>query len=81
MRSVETEYKKTKVNAAVKLYQNRDPAMKVVREFEEQAESKGYQSMTNEAGKYAEEYGLQLQLNIMSQSVSPRKRKLYLGIS
>ena len=52
-----------KVKAAVKLYQNRDPAMKMVREFEEQAESKGYQSMTKEAGKYAEEYGLQLQLD------------------
>ena len=63
LRSVETEYKETKVKAAVKLYQNRDPAMKMVREFEEQAESKGYQSMTKEAGKYAEEYGLQLQLN------------------
>ena len=37
--------------------------MKMVREFEEQAESKGYQSMTKEAGKYAEDYGLQLQLN------------------
>ena len=37
--------------------------MKMVREFAEQAESKGYQSMTKEAGKYAEEYGLQLQLN------------------
>ena len=37
--------------------------MKMVREFEEQAESKGYQSMTKEAGKYAEENGLQLQLN------------------
>ena len=37
--------------------------MKVVREFEEQAESKGYQSVTKEAGKYAEESGLQLQLN------------------
>ena len=37
--------------------------MKIVREFEEQAESKGYQSITNEARKYAEEYGLQLQLN------------------
>ena len=34
----------------------------MVREFEKQAESKGYQSMTKEAGKYAEEYGLQLQL-------------------
>ena len=37
--------------------------MKMVREFEEQAESKGYQSMTKEAGKYGEEYGLQLQFN------------------
>ena len=37
--------------------------MKMVREFVEQAESKGYQSMTKEAGKYAKEYGLQLQLN------------------
>ena len=36
--------------------------MKMVREFEEQAESKGYQSITKEAGKYAEQYGLQLQL-------------------
>ena len=36
--------------------------MKMVREFEEQAESKGYQSITKEAGKYAEEYCLQLQL-------------------
>ena len=61
--SAETEYKEMKVKAAVKLYQNRDPAMKMVREFEEQAESKEYQSMTKEAGKYAEEYGLQLQLN------------------
>ena len=63
LRAVETEYKEMKVKAAVKLYQNRDPAMKMVREFEEQAESKGYQSMTKEAGNWAEEYGLQLQLN------------------
>ncbi|PFX27618.1 hypothetical protein AWC38_SpisGene7684 [Stylophora pistillata] len=63
LRSVETEYKETKVKAAVNLYLNRDPAMKMVREYVEEAESKGYQSMTKEAGKYAEEYGLQLQLN------------------
>ena len=30
LRSVETEYKEMKVKAAVKLYQNRDPAMKMV---------------------------------------------------
>ena len=63
LRSVETEYKETKVKAAVKLYQNRDPAMKIMREFAEYAESKGYQSMTKEVGKYGDEYGLQLQLN------------------
>ena len=55
-------YKETKVKAAVKLYQNRDPATKMVGEFVERVESKGYQSMTKEAGKYAEEYGPQLQL-------------------
>ena len=32
---VETEYKETKVKAAVKLYQNRDPAVKMVREVVE----------------------------------------------
>ena len=69
LRSVETDYKEMKVKAAVKLYQNRDPAMKMVIEFEEQAESKGYQSMTKEAGKYAEEYGLQLQLNYPDPAV------------
>ena len=35
LRSVETEYKESKVKAAVKLYQNRDPAIKMVREFAE----------------------------------------------
>ena len=34
LRSVETDVKETKVKAAVKLYQNRDLAMKMVREFE-----------------------------------------------
>ena len=34
----------------------------MVREFEDQAESKGDQSITKGAGKYAEEYGPQLQL-------------------
>ena len=57
LRSATTEYKETKFKAAVKLCQDIEPAMKMVREFEEQAESKGYQSITKEAGKYAEEYG------------------------
>ena len=79
LRSVETEYKETKVKAAVKLYQNRDPVMKMVREFEEQAESKGYQSMTKEAAKYAEEYGLQLQLKHPDPVCVTEKREVVPG--
>ena len=68
LHSVETEYKDTKVKAAVKLYQNRDPAMKMVREFEEQ------ESMQKSTAR-------SYSLNILTQSVSPRKGKLCPGIS
>ena len=36
--------------------------MKLVRDFEERAESVGHQALTKEAAVYAKEYGLQLQL-------------------
>ena len=62
VRSIDTEYKEKKVKAAVNLYQNRDPAMKMVRDFEERAESVGHRALTKEAAVYAKEYGLQLQL-------------------
>ncbi|PFX15560.1 hypothetical protein AWC38_SpisGene20212 [Stylophora pistillata] len=62
LRSIKTEYKETRVKAAVNLYQNRDPAMKMVRDFEERAESVGHQALTKEAAAHAKEYGLQLQL-------------------
>ena len=35
LRALETEYKVTKVKAAVGLYENNDPVMEMVREFEE----------------------------------------------
>ena len=50
------------MKAAVNPYQNRDPAIKMVRHFEECAESVGHQVLTTEAAVYAKEYGLQLQL-------------------
>ena len=37
LKSVENEYRLTKIKTAVNLYQNQDPTMKVVREFEERA--------------------------------------------
>ena len=50
------------MKAAVKLYRNGDPAMAMVREFEERAEKLGHSSLVKEAApRYAEEMGLQLQ--------------------
>lgn len=60
LRSIEREYKETKIKAAVKLFQNRDPVMKMVRDFKKRTESVGHQSLTKESTKYAEEYDLQL---------------------
>ena len=62
MRSIEEEYKDTKIKAAVKLYRNGDPAMEMVREFEERAERLGHSSLVKKVASYAEEMGLQLQL-------------------
>ena len=62
LRSIEEEYKVTKIKAAVKLCRNGDPAMAMVREFEERAEKLGHSSLVKEAASYAEEMGLQSQL-------------------
>ena len=62
LRSIEEEYKVTKIKAAVKLRRNGDPALAMVREFEEGAEELGHNSLVKEAAKYAEEMGIQLQL-------------------
>ena len=52
----------TKIKAAMKLYGNGDPAMTMVREFEERAEELGHSSLVKKAARYAEEIGLHLQL-------------------
>lgn len=53
MRSVENEYKATKIKAAIKLYEDKDAAMNVVLEFEERAEILVHQSLLKEAFKHA----------------------------
>ena len=40
MRSIEEEYNGTKTKAVIKLHRNVDPAMAMVREFEERAEER-----------------------------------------
>ena len=65
LRSLEQEYKLTKINAAVKLYQNVDPTMRAVWMFEERAVEKGHSSLLTEAHKYAEELEISLSLRYL----------------
>ena len=62
LRSVESEYKLTKVTAAVKLFSNRDDTMSIVRTFEEICVQEERRSFKNDATKYAEEMGISLEL-------------------
>ena len=62
LRAVETEYKVTKVKAALRLYENEDQVMEMVREFEERAESLGHRSLVKDATKFAEDLGVNLHL-------------------
>ena len=63
MRSVEEEYKMTKIKSAIKLYSNEDPTMRLVRAFEENAIHQGHQSLVKEAREFAEELGFTLDLS------------------
>ena len=63
LKSVENEYNMIKIKTAVNLYQNQDPTMKVVIEFEERATETGYHSLIKDAVKYAKELDLDLKLS------------------
>ena len=63
MRSVEEEYKMTKIKSAIKLYSNEDSTMRLVRAFEENAVHRGHQSLVKEARMFAEELGFTLDLS------------------
>ena len=63
LKSVETQYKITKLKTAIKLYTNRDSAMELVRPFDEKRERNGRRSIVKHAKKYAEEMGLELSLS------------------
>ena len=64
LRAVETEYKVTKVKAALRLYiyENKDQVMEMVREFEERTESLGHRLLVKDAAKFAEDLGVNLHL-------------------
>ena len=51
-RSVEAEYKRTKIKAVVKLFENSDTTMSAVRKFEEKAVQTGCHAIIRDAEKY-----------------------------
>ena len=63
MKSVEEEYKMTKIKSAIKLYSNEEPTMRLVRAFEENAIHQGHQSHVKETREFAEELGFTLDLS------------------
>ena len=67
LRSVEHEYKITKIKSLLKLYQNSDQTVEVVREIsEEHALASCDRSLVKEAAKYAEELNITLQLDTLN---------------
>ena len=51
LRSVEHEYKITKIKSLLKLYQNSDQTVEAVTEFKEHTMASGHQSLVKEAAK------------------------------
>ena len=76
VKSVEAEYKQTKTKSAVKLYGNEDPTMGLVRAFGEQAVVRGYTSLVKEAGKFAEELGVSLNLSYPNPKEGRRRSRI-----
>ena len=68
LKSMEAEYKHTKVKAAVRLYTNSDPTMELVRQFGEKARRTGRHSLKGDAQRFAEELGMRLELRCPNPS-------------
>ena len=62
LKSVEAEYKATKIKVAINLYANRNSTTELVRQFEEKAVRTGRRSLIKDAHNYASELDLDLVL-------------------
>ena len=58
LRSIERTYKETKIKSAIKLSMNKDPRMKLVKEFHKDCRTKQRSSIFTDAVKYGEELGI-----------------------
>ena len=69
-RNLSMEYKLIKTKAAIKLFQNQDPLMRIARMFEERSAWMGYSSLVKYRHKYAQELGISLKLDFPEPSCS-----------
>ena len=60
---MELEYKLIKIKAALKVYENPDPMIATVRDFDERASERGQHSLGKDAVEYARELNLELELS------------------
>ena len=79
LKSVEEEYKNIKIKAAVKLYENTDPSMTNVTEFEEKSLKSGRHSLVKDAQRFAEERKLHLQLDSLEPTLIKEDGELIIG--
>ena len=73
------EYKLTKVKAAVRLYNNSDPTMELVRQFGENARRTGRHSLIGDAQRFAEELGMKLEFRCPDPSFSTEQGEVIEG--
>ena len=79
LKSIEAEYKLTKVKAAVRLYNNSDPTMQLVRQFEEKARRTGRHSLIGDAQRFAKELGMKLELRCPDPSCTTEQGEVIEG--
>ena len=79
LKSIEAEYKLTKVKGAVRLYNNSDPTMQLVRQFEEKARRTGRHSLIGDAQRFAEELGMKLELRCPDPSGTTEQGEVIVG--
>ena len=70
LRSVEQEYKLTKIKAALEMYENPDPTIGIVRMFDKKASERGHQCFAKDAVTFARELDLELNLTHPQSSCS-----------
>ena len=81
LKSIEAEYKLTTIKVAVRLYNNSDPTMEVVGQFEEKAQRTGRHSLIGDAQRFAEELRMKLELKCPDPSGTTEQGEVIEGRS